>query len=76
MNVEKAQAIENSMMCLTIFSRSIHTFFALANVLEHLDRGTGDLFPFRGVCNALIGDAAIHWCKVLDLMLRLLTGNV
>ena len=64
MNVEKAQAIENSMMCLTIFSRSIHTFFALANVLEHLDRGTGDLFPFRGVCNALIGDAAIHWCKV------------
>ncbi len=48
MNVEKAQAIENSMMCLTIFSRSIHTFFALANVLEHLDRGTGDLFPFRG----------------------------
>ncbi|MBH2617770.1 hypothetical protein [Serratia ureilytica] len=60
MDIARTKAIENSMMCLTIFSRSIHTFFALADVLELLDRGTGDLFPFRGVCNALIGDAAIH----------------
>lgn len=64
MDVAKVKAIENSMMCLTIFSRSIHIFLTLANALESLDRGTGDLLPFRSVCNALIGDAAIHWCKV------------
>ncbi|MBP1036157.1 hypothetical protein J8631_11380 [Serratia fonticola] len=64
MDYQKVKAIENSMMCLTIFSRSIHTFFALYKELDDLDFGSGDLFPYRGICNALIGDASINWCKV------------
>jgi len=64
MDNKKINAIENSMMCLTIFSRSIHIFFSLYKKLDYLDSGTGDLFPYRSICNALIGDAAINWCKV------------
>ncbi|HHN8499838.1 TPA: hypothetical protein ACRR13_000532 [Klebsiella quasipneumoniae] len=64
MDTKRINAIENSMMCLTTFSRSIHTFFSLYKKLDYLDSGTGDLFPYRSICNALIGDAAINWCKV------------
>lgn len=64
MDNKKINAVENSMMCLTIFSRSIHTFFSLYKELDYLDCGTGDLFPYRSICNALIGDAAINWCRV------------
>lgn len=64
MDLVKVKALEDSMMCLGIFSRSIHIFFAMYEHLDDLDFHTGDLFPFRSICNALLGDAAINWCKV------------
>ncbi|MBN3069922.1 hypothetical protein H5A34_12500 [Pectobacterium brasiliense] len=64
MEREEIRGIENSMMCLATFSRSIHIFFSLYERLDFLDYNSGDLFPFRSVCNALIGDAAINWCRV------------
>lgn len=64
MDKGRLKAIENSMMCLAIFSRSIHIFFSIYKQLEHLDYGTGNCYPFRSICNALLGDAAINWCKV------------
>lgn len=64
MELAQVKALEDSMMCLGIFSRSIHIFFAMYNNLDKLDFNTGNLFPFRSICNALLGDAAINWCKV------------
>lgn len=52
------------MMFLTSFARSYYTFYAIYERLESLDHGTGNLFPFRSICNALVGEAAISWCKV------------
>ncbi|MDF2043269.1 MULTISPECIES: hypothetical protein [unclassified Pantoea] len=64
MDEVKVKALENSMMCLAIFSRSIHVFFAIYKHLDDLDSYTGDLHPYRTICNALLGDACINWCKV------------
>lgn len=64
MDFEKIKALENNMMCLATFSRSIHIFFALYKNLDSLDNYTGNLHPYRTICNALIGDACINWCKV------------
>lgn len=64
MDLLKIRALEDSMMCLGTFSRSIHIFFAIYKHLDNLDSHTGNLFPYRSICNALIGDAAINWCKV------------
>ena len=35
---EKLLKIENALMCLEIFSRDIHTFFAMANYLNILGK--------------------------------------
>lgn len=51
-------------MYLATFSRSYHTFYALQKHLEELDVGTGYFAPFRSICNALLCDAAVSWCKV------------
>lgn len=64
MDLKKVRALEDSMMCLGTFSRSIHIFFAIYKRLDDLDLYTGDLLPYRSICNALIGDASINWCKV------------
>ncbi|MBO6809728.1 MULTISPECIES: hypothetical protein [Marinobacter] len=56
--------IEHSMMYLATFSRSYYSFCALWDRLGQLDEGTGYFFPFRSICNALLCDAAISWCKV------------
>lgn len=64
MDFEKIKALENNMMCLATFSRSIHIFFALYKHLDSLDSYTCNLHPYRTICNALIGDACINWCKV------------
>jgi len=52
------------MMFLATFARSYYTFYAIYEHLESLDENTGYLFPFRSICNALLCDAAISWCKV------------
>jgi hypothetical protein len=56
--------IEHSMMYLATFARSYHTFYALYEHLNVLDADTGNLFPFRSICNALLSDTTISWCKV------------
>lgn len=66
MNIDNKNRIrvENILMCLEIFSRDIHTFFAIANHLNILDRDSYIYSPFRNVCNALLGDATVRWCQV------------
>ncbi|HIE9147330.1 hypothetical protein QU889_17670 [Klebsiella variicola] len=61
---EKIIRVENALMCLEIFSRDIHTFFAMANYLNILDEDPYIYSPFRNICNALLGDAAVRWCQV------------
>lgn len=63
-NIEESNKIEHCMMFLTSFARSYYTFFAIYEHLDTLENGTGNLFPFRSICNAILGDAAISWCKV------------
>lgn len=58
------QKIEHSMMYLATFARSYYSFYALQDLLDQLDEGTGYFFPFRSISNALLSDAAISWCKV------------
>ncbi|HFN1201482.1 TPA: hypothetical protein ACHBXG_004834 [Klebsiella pneumoniae] len=64
MDASYIRSIENTMMCLATFSRSINSFYALSDNLQYLDYGTGNLVPYQNICNALISDAAINWCKV------------
>ncbi|HHZ8766682.1 TPA: hypothetical protein ACWL56_004960 [Klebsiella quasipneumoniae] len=61
---EKFLRIENALMCLEIFSRDIHTFFAMENYLSILDKDPYIYSPFRNICNALLGDAVVRWCQV------------
>ncbi|WP_375056827.1 hypothetical protein [Zobellella sp. DQSA1] len=62
--VERIEQAEHSMMFLATFSRSYYSFYAIWEHLDSLDEGAGYLFPFRSICNALLGDAALSWCKV------------
>lgn len=55
---------EQSMMFLATFARSYHAFYAIYPLLDDLDDGTGDFHPFRTICNALLSDSAVSWCKV------------
>lgn len=55
------------MMFLQTFARSYHTFNAISENLDYLDKGTEHLVPFRSICNALLADAAISWCKVFGM---------
>lgn len=64
MNIEAIRKKEHGMMYLATFSRSYHTFLAIHQHLDVLDDNTGNLVPFRSICNALLCDAAISWCKV------------
>lgn len=64
MNTEQIQKIEHSMMYLASFSRSYSLFNAIYGKLDELDYGTGNLFPFKTICNALLSDSAVSWCKV------------
>lgn len=64
-NIEvNTNEIEHSMMYLATFARSYHTFYALYERLDALDYDAGYLYPFRSICNALLSDATISWCKV------------
>jgi len=63
-SVERLEQAEHSMMFLATFSRSYYSFYAIWEHLDSLDEGAGYLFPFRSICNALLGDAALSWCKV------------
>jgi hypothetical protein len=64
MNNESIESTEHCMMFLATFARSYHTFHAIYDHLHSLDKNTGYLFPFKSICNALLCDAAISWCKV------------
>ena len=65
MNVElRIKETEHRMMYLAAFARSYHTFYALHEHLDSLDEHTGNLFLYKSICNALISDAALSWCKV------------
>ena len=64
MSIERIKEVEHSMMFLATFARSYYTFYALHEHLDNLDKNTGYLFPFRSICNALLSDAAVSWCKV------------
>ena len=52
------------MMYLAIFSRTYSMFNAIYGELEELDCGTGNMLPFKTICNSLLSDAAVSWCKV------------
>jgi len=60
----KSENIKHAMVSLEAVSRSTHSFFALYDNISWLDNAFGDLFPFRNICNSLLGDAAIKWCQV------------
>lgn len=61
---DKQNQVEHALMFLATFARCYHLFFAIANRLDILDSQTIDAYPFRTIANALLGDAAISWCKV------------
>ncbi|CAM4140553.1 hypothetical protein AEBE7430_19345 [Aeromonas bestiarum] len=64
MDSNSIKSTEHCMMFLATFARSYYTFYAIDEHLNSLDDNTGNLFPFRSICNALLCDAAIIWCKV------------
>ncbi|WP_342594218.1 hypothetical protein AAGT95_14180 [Salinicola lusitanus] len=61
---ERIEQVELSMMFLATFSRSYYSFYAIWEHLDSLDKDAGYLFPFKSICNALLGDTALSWCKV------------
>ena len=68
MSIEaRVKQVEYSMMFLATFARSYYTFYALHEHLDNLDGNTGYLYPFRSICNALLSDAALSWCKVFGV---------
>jgi hypothetical protein len=63
-SADNQHQVEHALMFLATFTRCYHLFFAIANRLDTLDSQTIDAYPFRTIANALLGDAAVSWCKV------------
>lgn len=61
---EHIVSIEHCLSCLASFSRSYHTFTAINKNIRLLDDPSMGLYVFKHICNTLISDAAISWCKV------------
>ena len=60
----RVKSIEYCLSNIASFSRSYHTFDAIKDYVKLLDNPNDNLHSFKHICNALLSDAAINWCKV------------